>query len=1169
MSSRREPTISVIVPAFNRGTTLAATLDSLLAQSRGDWQAIVVDDGSEDDTAAVAADYAARDGRIELIRQANGGVSRARNTAIAAATAPWTFFLDADDWIAPDAFELLTAAAAAAEPGAGAVVGTCVRVDDAGAVLNTQPPVQGADLFPLFARTCAIVIHSCLVGTELIRRAGGFDESLVTCEDWDLWQRIARLGAGFASVPETVAFYRMRADSASRGGWRMLRDGFRVIDRGHGEDPRLEGDAGAARPELSSQGRDTAKTYFACYAAGLEIAGERDPREMVGELGDALSAEVDPDGVASTLFLSIPDGRATAVTAWPSYPAAVHELCREFIATMGAKLVDHWFTFSGWNALERLILAETAEERPRVAGRWYLMDLDVEGAPPVDLSLEDGVERLLCRVDCGGDRLGDLEVPVVDGRVLARVLADAVVAAYAWDILQLFFERHVYPDLEIEAGGGRASVTRGGTTIFAGALDPSRTVAEGVHDRIGWPLFLQETWSRPALGADDFYDGSLGGERGPRRAVAGGRVEFDVAEPPPTLRARGRGPIAVAVSVAGVPLTLVECPAPRGRVSAHRLRREVLMQTGYELCRAVLREAVVLAPAAETGSFGERLRAALARGAWEGVPADTAVVGRGRGPEGSAVSRWTAFPAAAAELRLGLAAADDDPVTVPDGGGFSHVLSAPVVLDPERRRDAGLSDDSLLRSIEFEELFGAGDDPWDYESAYEREKYELTLGLLPGGVRRALELGAAEGAFTHRLAGRCAELTAADISLIALARARARCADRTNVEFAQMDAFAGSLGGPYDLVVCSETLYYADDRPMLDRAARALAAALEPGGHLLTAHAHAVVDDPGSPGFDWDIPFGAAGVESALLATGLFALEREVRTTAYRVQLYSRRRRRRRFPVRSRARRSTAVPVAELPRNSARFLRHGGSVHKDSTTVPAATATRLPILMYHRVAPAGHERTRRWRLHPDDFEAQLSHLREQGFQSLTFAQWRAASDRRRPIPERSVMLTFDDGYADFPEFALPLLAKYGFQATMFVVTDLVGKANAWDEGLGERLELMDWPALVDVVARGVELGSHSAAHRPLIALSAEELARDLCRSRESFHEHLGVAVRSLCYPYGLHDAAVVSLAGACGFHYGVTTNEWHASFGDELLRLPRLEVWGTETVTEFAAKLAP
>jgi peptidoglycan/xylan/chitin deacetylase (PgdA/CDA1 family) len=114
---------------------------------------------------------------------------------------------------------------------------------------------------------------------------------------------------------------------------------------------------------------------------------------------------------------------------------------------------------------------------------------------------------------------------------------------------------------------------------------------------------------------------------------------------------------------------------------------------------------------------------------------------------------------------------------------------------------------------------------------------------------------------------------------------------------------------------------------------------------------------------------------------------------------------------------------------------------------------------------------------------------------------------------------------------------------------------------------MDWPTLLALEEQGIELGSHTASHRPLVSLSAAELARDLCRSRIALHERLGGEVRSLCYPYGLHDPAVVALAGACGFHFGVTTNEWHASFGDEMLALPRIEVRGADTLTEFVAKL--
>jgi peptidoglycan/xylan/chitin deacetylase (PgdA/CDA1 family)/GT2 family glycosyltransferase len=1171
--------ISVIVPAYNRGDTINATLESLLAQTYEDWRAIVVDDGSTDATVEVAERYGQGDGRISVHRQAKGGVGRARNAAIALAESPWLFFLDADDWIVPFAFERLIAVIGA-DPRADAIYGGYVRVDDAGLQLPNPLPEDKADQFACFAKTCAISIHTCLVRTEIVRAAGGFDESLVTCEDWDLWQRIARIGARFAAIPDYIAFYRMRAGSASGKGWRMLEDGLLVIDRGHGKDPRLSGSQALERPSLSKAARDTARTYFACYTAGLEIAAGNDARDMIAKLGDDISADVDPHGVAETLFYAIPVGRAMDPSRWASFPERVHELCRLFIEALGARLDRPWLAFGARNELERMLLAETPAERPCRAGRWYLTELDVDGPAPADLQLEPDVERLLCKVHLGEVHIEDVEVPVIDGWVPARVLADAVAAPLAWEILQAFFERHVYPSLQIELTKDGAHVARDGFTLFEGALDPTRTAKQGVHDAIGWTILLQELWGITTWSSDDFYaaPGRVGRSAPARRVgVDEARVEVDVAEPLPSLRLQGRDSLVVAVKLAGVPLTVMDCQARKGLLSAQDLRRAILMQTGYELCRAVVREAVLLAPTDASGSLGERLSGALAasRSGMNGsaggesvaVPHGATVIGSSPSTDGTAASRWSVLPAEAAHERIALARRDGVSIVGRDTGHIERLLAAPVVAgsEPDRRR---LSDDALLRSIEFERIFGGRANPWHYESDYEQEKYRQTLSLLPDRVARALELGCAEGMFTHKLAERVGSLTAADISLLAISRAGRACADCRNVVFTQMDAFGGSIGGPYDLIVCSEMLYYADSRSTLERTVRALAAAIEPGGHLLTAHAHVLVDDRRSPGFDWDVPFGAATIEQALLGTRTLDLEEEIRTPAYRVQRYRRRSRRRLLAARSSAV-GTMQSAGELvPEHAARFLANGGSVRRETVDASTPKTSRVPILMYHRVATEGASATRRWRVHPEDFEAQLRYLRENGYHSLTFEQWRVASDRREPIPARAVILTFDDGYADFPTHALPLLGKYGFHATMFVVTDLVGGCNVWDESFGEKIELMDWPALVSLREQGIELGSHSSLHRPLVSLSATELARDLCRSRECFHERFGVAVRSVCYPYGLHDACVLSLAGACGFHYGVTTNEWQASFGDDLLGLPRIEVRGTDTLPEFTAKLS-
>jgi peptidoglycan/xylan/chitin deacetylase (PgdA/CDA1 family) len=1158
--------ISVVVPAYNGEETLGTTLDSLIAQTHPDWEAIVVDDGSVDGTAALARAYADRDRRIRLRRQENRGVGGARNAGIEMARHPWMFFLDADDTIVPEAFEELLGGLSA-NPGADAVLAGCLRVDGSGRKLRSQIPGSHHDRFSVFARMCEIAIHSCLVRTELVRQAGGFDESLATCEDWDIWQRISRLGAQFVTIPHDLAIYRMRADSASHDGRRMLRDGLLVIDRGHGIDERM---LGLEQDDLelpSLEGRSVARTYFACYAAGLEIAMERDARWVIEALGDDVSSRIDPAGVAETLLLAVADGRVAPPSDWVAFPPEVHELCRAFVTELGERLGDHWLAFSTQNELERMVLRQSPAARPARVGRWALIELDAAGPPPLDLELDGAVELALCRVCFGEMEIGEVEVPLADGLLEHRVLADAIVARFAWELLGVFLERHVYPQLQISSGSGRGRAERDGVLLFDGPLEPGRPANLALHDKIGWIVFLQELWDDPTATTEAFYGDRPGDEEGAVELRGDERLTIDVAEDLRALRRVDGASIDLAVRVGGVPLTSVSCSTDNGFISAHRLRREIVTSCGYELCRAVLREAVLLSPEGAGGSLRQRLESALSANRAAGGPPliapGTTVVGRTQGPDGTSASRWLALPRAAQSERLALAQLDGDPVSGPTGGPAGPLLSAPLTLDRPARPAGALTDSSLLRSLEFDQIFAQDPDPWEAGSAYERDKYDLTLKMVPRGIGRAVELGCAEGTFTVRLADRVDQLTAVDLSFPALSRARKRCADKPNVTFARLDAFEDPIGGTYDLVVCSELLYYTADLASLRRAIGTLAAALEPGGLLLAAHAHTVVDEPTEPGFDWDVPFGAATIDAVLRESERFELRNEARTAAYRVQLWKRCRRPSRLP--RLPRRGGRVAAAE-PEGIPEFLPEGGQVRPQPQAPPTGTK-RLPILMYHRVAPAGSAATARWRLHPEAFEEQLAWLRDQGYNSIDFEQWRVSADRRHPIPARSVMITFDDGYADFPEHAQRLLAKYDFQATVFVVTDLVGQANRWDATLGETLELMDWATLGRLAAAGLEIGSHSSAHRPLASLQLVDLARDLCRSRVRLHEELGTAVRSVCYPYGLHDPAVRAVAGACGFQYGVTTNEWSAAFGDDLLMLPRIEIKGADGLDEFRRKL--
>ena len=96
------------------------------------------------------------------------------------------------------------------------------------------------DLFPVFACRCAFSVHACIVRRSIVEDVGGFDTSLRTCEDWDLWQSIARAGARLVALREVLALYRMRPRSASSDGFQLLADGLRVITQGHSPDSGLD-----------------------------------------------------------------------------------------------------------------------------------------------------------------------------------------------------------------------------------------------------------------------------------------------------------------------------------------------------------------------------------------------------------------------------------------------------------------------------------------------------------------------------------------------------------------------------------------------------------------------------------------------------------------------------------------------------------------------------------------------------------------------------------------------------------------------------------------------------------------------------------------------------------------------------------------------------------------
>ena len=237
------PTISVITPCYNYAHYLGATLDCLLRQTYADWECVVINDGSTDASGEVALQYAARDGRIRYVRRRTGGFRPRAIPVWTCARGKYVFCLDADDLIHDEALAWM---AAAMDDRSQRV---CLM--QARNFVN-DPAVDG---FPFEARPRAenflpnILADNFGPASLLPRRgamvlaAGGFDAELRACEDWDLWIRLALLGAELKNVDRIGAYYRRHPTSMSAGKFRMwdaaLRVRWKAYQRHHYRDRRV------------------------------------------------------------------------------------------------------------------------------------------------------------------------------------------------------------------------------------------------------------------------------------------------------------------------------------------------------------------------------------------------------------------------------------------------------------------------------------------------------------------------------------------------------------------------------------------------------------------------------------------------------------------------------------------------------------------------------------------------------------------------------------------------------------------------------------------------------------------------------------------------------------------------------------------------------------------
>jgi glycosyltransferase involved in cell wall biosynthesis len=265
------PEVSVIIPSYNSARYLADALDSVLNQTFRDFEVLVIDDGSTDDTNAVVGRYGEA---VRYIYQRNSGVAAARNRGISESCGRYIGFLDADDTWGHDKLEAQVGALHRNPRYLASYTAFTVVRSDLTPLRITRSNRHGEALEDLLLRGNVVgSICTVLCQRSLLVATGGFDPSLSQCADWDLWVRIARR-TEFLYLDLPLATYRQHSTNMSRDAGLLERDSLRVLEKGFGM-PCLNNFISKRRsPAFARNYMVLAGTYFhaGCYGASVRCA---------------------------------------------------------------------------------------------------------------------------------------------------------------------------------------------------------------------------------------------------------------------------------------------------------------------------------------------------------------------------------------------------------------------------------------------------------------------------------------------------------------------------------------------------------------------------------------------------------------------------------------------------------------------------------------------------------------------------------------------------------------------------------------------------------------------------------------------------------------------------------------------------------------------------------
>ena len=227
------------------------------------------------------------------------------------------------------------------------------------------------------------------------------------------------------------------------------------------------------------------------------------------------------------------------------------------------------------------------------------------------------------------------------------------------------------------------------------------------------------------------------------------------------------------------------------------------------------------------------------------------------------------------------------------------------------------------------------------------------------------------------------------------------------------------------------------------------------------------------------------------------------------------------------------------------------------------TVKGIPILIYHAFGQPG-ERASQFVVPIRQFARQMAWLKRLNYHVLSLEEYIHYRLQYQLPPSRSIVLTMDDGYAEIATLVEPILRRYDFPATVFLVSRKIGGCNDWteDEALRGR-PLMSWATMKEMGYQGIQFGVHTQTHPSLTGMPVAQARVEIAGAKADLERELQRPVTTFAYPYGNYDEQIQTLVAEAGFLGGCTADSGVNSWSTVLNKLRRLEVEGTWSLLRF------